>query len=160
MKRVFVGLFLPAILFSCYEVQRVELTDEVREELSLTKPMNITDAEIAAVANEIGDSLVADMDLTNDRTFSLEEHKIVVLSEESETALNDSVIKSKFEAYKYSFDNGQRDLPGLVKFKSRSEFAQYEVVKSVKDSTFKMVMIDVSIREVTKKIAKDRKEKK
>ena len=159
MKLICAGLLLSTIMFSCYEVKRVELSEEVKEELSLTKPMNITDSEISAVANEIGDSLVKGLDVSVDSSFSMEEHQVTILGENAPSVVKDSILQEKFQAYRYSFDKGQKDLSGLVKFKSRSEYAQYEGYKSLSDSTFKMVMIDISVREVTKKIAKDRKRK-
>lgn len=156
MKKCFPILVLLGVLGSCTGIDRLELSEEVKSERTISKPMIITSAEITAVANEIGDSLVENMVVGNDTTFAIEEHKVSVIGRDH-VLLKDSLLAMKFEAYKDSFDKGFKDIPGIVSFDKRSDFAAYEVFKATSDSSFKMIKIDVSLREVTKKIAKERK---
>ena len=159
MKNYLIGLLFPFVIWSCTEIPKVELSDKVKEERSISKPMSITNAEITAVANEIGDSLINDLKLDRDTSFSIGVHRVKVISQKSKL-LEDTVLSAKFEAFQSSFDKGYKEVPALVSFKKRKEFAQYEVFKAVSDSTFNMVIIDVAVREATKQIAKERKLKK
>jgi len=159
MKNYFLPFLLPFFVLSCTEMPKVELSEKIKEELSISKPMLITNAEITAVANEIGDSLISKLVLTADTSFSIGVHEVTVINRGS-VLLKDTILKSKFEAYKSSFDNGYKNIPSLVSFTKRKEFAHYEVFRTLGDSSFNMVLIDVSVREATKLIAKERKQEK
>ena len=157
MKKLIVLLGVSFLLFSCFEVEQFD-SSQIKDKLKLAKPMVISDGEILAIAQEIGDSLTGVINVAHDKQFYLGKHEVTVVSKTSDT-LTTGKLKNYYEAYEYAISQNQK-INSDVKKPRRKSFVNYYNVKTTPDSVLKMVLIKVDLEDVTLKIANDRKLKK
>jgi len=153
VKNVMICALLSIGLFSCFDVERVDVS-EIQNELLLTDPMKISDGEMMAMAQHIGDSLFLTVDVQNSTKYDLEKHTVVVASEKDDT-LSKSVLGEYYEAFLYQHNTAGK-FSSDVKFPRRENYVNYFNAKFDQDSTLKVVGIQINLHDVTVKIAQER----
>ena len=153
MKLILPSLFFTIIFYSCLNVERVDVSN-IKDELALSKPMVISDGEILSVAHVIGDSLTKTLTILEDTSFTIGYNQIHVISE-SNQMLEDVDIKTFFDAYKYTFEEGN-NVKSNVNKKDKN-IVQYHSAFLTEQKEIKMVLVNVSIKDITLKIAAERK---
>ena len=159
MKKI-AGLSLLTLisLSACFEVQKLEISEDLQEKLDMSKPTIINPAEVNGVACEIGDSIFKTLNITSDTSFSLGNHAVRVFGESTST---DSLLKSKFEAFAYSFESDSTFKPkGVVKYAVKDTVAYYENATRLPNNEIKFTHILIDLSEVNLKVVHDRKKLK
>lgn len=155
MKKIayFFPFFL-IVLSSCFEVKKLEISGELQEKLDMSKPTVIDPSEINGVACEIGDSIFKSLEINQDSSFLLGKNYVAVFGQASTT---DSLLKSKFDAYAYSFTNDSSFVPkGVVKYGVKDTVAYYENAFRLDSNQIKLVQIKVDLSEVNLKVVHER----
>lgn len=157
MSKKILLLIVSVTLFSCFSVQKLEIPDELQEQLDMTKPVIIDREEVNGVACEIGDSIFKSLDINKDTSFFLGNNEILIFGKSRASALQ----KEKFEAIAYTRSTDKTFLPkGFVKYGTQDTVALYENVAILDSEEIKLVQIKVDLSEVNLKVVQDRKQKR
>jgi hypothetical protein len=146
------------VVLSC-EMKKVELPQDLKNELETSKPMVISVAEISGVAHEIGDSIFKQIKNLNDTSFQAGKHKIQIIGKNNKSLTKKS-IQEQYDAFCYSFeaDKNYKSV-GVIDYDRTKEFALYQNAFKTQNE-IKLVLIEIDLSEVNLAIAKDRKSKK
>ena len=159
MKKLFyVSAPLIYLFFAC-DMKKVELPQDLRNELEASKPIIITEAEVSGVAQEIADSLFKNLKFITDTSYIEGKHKVKIIGK-NHKSLAENSIKDQYDAYSYSFASDSNFKPiGTVKYDKTKNFALYQnAILQHKD--LKLILIEIDLSEVNLKVVRDRKQKK
>lgn len=152
MRRVIFGFFLITLFYSCVGVERVDVSN-IQDELALSKPLIISDGEILSVAQMIGDSLTQNISHAEDTSYVIGYNHLHIIGKSNEM-LKDVHVKTLFDAYNYTFEEG-RSVKSNVSKKDQ-KIVHYHSAYLTEQNEMKMVLVDVSIKDITLKIASER----
>lgn len=157
LKQSFSLILLCLLASSCFNVEQVD-NSKIQDELRLVKPMKISDGELMAVAQNIGDSLLIQIPAEQDGVFKKGIHEVLVASQNSDT-LSSTILKKYYDAFNYAVEKGE-EIPSDVKKNRRTDYVSYHTAKYNSDSTLKLIAMRIKVKEITVKIAKKRAQEK
>lgn len=152
MKKIALLIILSVALFGCFKIEKADISN-IKDELKMTKPMKITDGDLMAIAQQIGDSLVMGLESTADTSFEDWDHLVKVQSSEATMTEKE---RRFFDAYAYSLEQGQEIQPN-VKKRKKSDYVDYHSAKLSPDSTLQLISIQVHVKEIMVRVADRRK---
>lgn len=152
MKKIALLFGLSTALFGCFKIEKADISN-IKDELKMTKPMKITDGDLMAIAEQIGDSLVLGLSVKSDTNFAFGEHLVKV---QSSTATMTPKEKQFFEAYAYSLEQSQEIQPNVKKPK-KSDHVDYHSAKLSPDSTLHLISIQIHVKDIMVRVADRRK---
>lgn len=157
MKRIAVLCLVVGLLTSCFEVEQVD-NSRIKDELRLVKPMRISDGELMAMAQEVGDSLYSVIKSQNDTLYKIDEHEVLVASKDADT-LNDGLLAKYYGAFQYSIKSGN-GLRSDVKKQRHKDYVNYYNALAPATSEIKLVAMRIKIKALTIKIARQREQER